>query len=120
MKENSSVLRESWHIGESIDDKGNYKKMKYRKIEQIGFYIRPLRDWFFPCKHCQEELKKMMVTGTWILGNKGYEPMIELNSTKDEIDDTSWITLEARKATKEEIERIGYDGWEDDYEDDSS
>jgi len=112
MKENSPVLREKWKIAETIDDKGNYKKLKYRTVEQIGFYIRPLRQWFFPCKECQERLKKMMATGTWILGNKEYEPDIELNNTKDEIDDDSWITLEERKATPAEIKRIGLEGWE--------
>jgi hypothetical protein len=114
MKENSPVLKEVWHIGESIDDKGNYRKQKYRKVEQLGFYIRPLRDWFVPCPHCQAELKKLLAEGRWILGNKEYEPRVELNTTKNEVDNDSWITLEERKATKAEIDRIGYDGWEDD------
>ena len=113
MNENTPVLRESWHVTESIDENGVYKKLKYREIEQIGFYIRPLREWFFPCPKCQEELKKMMANGAWILGNKEYEPMIELNNTKDAIDDNSWITLEERKATPAEIKRIGLEGWEE-------
>jgi len=113
MNENTPVLREKWYVGESIDDKGNYKKLRYRKVEQIGFYIRPLREWYFPCQKCQEQLKKMMAEGAWTLGNKDYEPMIELNNTKDEIDDNSWITLEERKATPEELKRIGLEGWED-------
>jgi len=113
MKANTPCLREEWHIAESIDDKGIYKKLKYRKVEQIGFYIRPLREWFFPCSECQKELKGMMSFGFWILGNKGYEPAIELNNTKDEIDDDSWQTLDERKATPEELKRIGLNGWEE-------
>jgi hypothetical protein len=113
MKENSPALREEWVLGEDIDDKGIYKKLKYRKVEQIGFYIRPLRDWFFPCPDCQKRLKQQMATGAWILGNQEYKPDIELNNTKDEIDDNSWITLEEHKATPAEIKRIGKDGWRD-------
>jgi len=112
MKE-SPVLRETWHTAESIDSKGNYEKLKYRKIEQISFYIRPLSNHFIPCPTCQKKLKKMMAEGRWILGNKSYEPAIELNNQRDEIDDDSWQTLEKRKATQEEIERIGLDGWEE-------
>ena len=111
MKEEKPLLREKWHISESIDEKGIYQKLKYRTVEYIGFYIRPLREWFFPCRQCQQKLKKMMANGTWILGNKDYEPMIELNNTKDDIDEDSWETLEERKATEEELERIGLEGW---------
>lgn len=115
MKERMSknVLRETWHIAEEINDEGIYKKHKYRIVEQIGFYIRPLREWFIPCMECQKNLKKQMAEGNWILGNKDYEPDIELNNTEYEIDDGSWVTLEERKATKEEIERIGLGGWEE-------
>jgi hypothetical protein len=110
---NEQFLKEEWHFGEEIDSKGIYKKVKYRKVERIGFYIRPLREWFFPCKQCQEKLKKQMAEGNWVLGNKEYEPDIELNNTKMEIDEDSFVTLEERKATNEEIERIGLDGYED-------
>jgi len=112
MKE-KPVLRERWHIAESIDQHGNYEKLKYRKVEQISFFIRPLGEWFIPCSDCQKKLKKMMAEGRWILGNKDYEPMIELNNKRNEIDDDSWQKLEKRKATKEEIERIGLEGWEE-------
>jgi hypothetical protein len=113
MKENEPVLREEWHIAESIDGKGIYKKLKYRMIEQIGFYIRPAREWFFPCPECQKKLRKILAEARWILGNKEYKPDIELNNVKDELDDESWITLEEHKATLEEIKRIGKEGWEE-------
>jgi len=113
MNEKEPVLKETWHVAETIDENGIYKKLRFREVEQIGFYIRPLREWFFPCPACQQELKWLMKEGTWILGNKEYEPMIELNNTKDEVDDESWETLEEHKATEEELERIGKEGWEE-------
>ena len=112
-KDLSKVLRETWHIAETITDKGMYQKLKYRKVEQIGFYIRPAREWFFPCQECQKNLKKLLAEARWILGNKEYEPDIELNNVKNELDDESWITLEEHKATPAEIKRIGKDGWEE-------
>jgi len=113
MNENSPALRETWKMAETIDDKGIYKKMKFREIEQIGFYIRPMREWFFPCPDCQKRLKEQFAEARWILGNNEYKPDIELNNVKDELDDSSWVTLEEHKATPEEIKRIGKDGWED-------
>jgi hypothetical protein len=108
----SLVLRETWHTAESITEKGIYQKMKYREVERIGFYIRPLREWFWPSQEDQKRLKKMLAEGSWILGNDDYKPAIELNTTTDELDDESWVTLEEHKATPEEIKRIGLEGWE--------
>lgn len=111
--EDIHALKEKWHIGEEIDDKGIYKKIKFRKVERIGFYIRPLREWFFPCEHCQVALKKQMAEGNWILGNREYYPDIELNNSTMEIDEDSFVTLEERKATQEELKRIGLDGYKE-------
>lgn len=108
---NSPVLRETWHLAESITSKGIYQKLKYREVEQISFYLRPAREWFIPCQHCQQKLKQTLAEARWILGNKDYEPPIELNSVKDELDDDSWVTLEEHKATPDELKRIGEDGW---------
>jgi hypothetical protein len=110
--EKSPVLEETWHLAETIDEKGTYQKLKYREIEQISFYVRPAREWFIPCPECQKKLKKLLAEARWILGNKNYEPPVELNSVKDEIDDDSWTTLEEHKATPVELERIGKEGWE--------
>lgn len=109
----SPVLKESWYLAEGIDEKGIYSKNQYRKVEQISFFIRPLREWFFPCEECQRKLKGQLQNGTWILGNKDYEPMIELNTTKNEIDDDSWFVVETHKATAEELKRLGLEGWKD-------
>ena len=35
----------------------------------------------------EKKLKIQMQEGAWILGNKDYEPLIELNTTKNEIDE---------------------------------
>jgi len=110
--ETDHVLNERWKLAESIDAKGMYQKLKYREINKISFYIRPLREHFAPCQACQQRLKEIMSNGTWILGNKSYEPLIELNSTRWEIDDNSWQVLDEHKATKEELERIGIEGYE--------
>jgi len=107
-----ATLREEYYLAETIDDKGIYKKYKYRKIERIRFVIRPLRESFIPCKACQEKLKAMMVNGKWILGNRDYAPAIELENSRFEVDDHYQETVEKHKATKEELERIGIEGWE--------
>lgn len=112
-KEKTPVLKEEIHIAETIDEDRVYTKYKYRIIQRIGFYIRPLRVWYFPCKTCQEKLKTMMANGVWILGNDSYKPDIELNTTTDEVDEDYEETIEERKATPEEIERIGLGGWEE-------
>lgn len=113
MNENDTVLEEVWHYAEQIDDKGNYKLVKYRMIEQLSFYIRPAQEWFTPCIDCQKRLKKLLAEARWILGNKAYEPALELNNVKDEIDEQSFTDLKVRKATKEELDHIGMDGSEE-------
>jgi hypothetical protein len=109
---NTPVLKETWHTAETITSEGIYQKLKFREVEQITFYLRPAREWFIPCPTCQKRLKITLAQARWILGNKEYDPPIELNSVKDELDDDSWVTLDEHKATPEEIKRIGIDGWE--------
>ena len=108
---NTPVLKETWHTAETITSEGIYQKLKFREVEQITFYLRPAREWFIPCPTCQKRLKITLAQARWILGNKEYDPPIELNSVKDELDDDSWVTLDEHKATPEEIKRIGIDGW---------
>jgi hypothetical protein len=110
---NEEVLEEKWHCAEYIDDDGVYQKVKWRTVERIGFYIRPLQLWFYPCRKCQAEIKKEFFESTWIFGNKDYEPMIEMNRDFDEIDDDSWITIESHPATKEEQKRFKDGKWHD-------
>lgn len=113
MSGKTSALREEWHIAETIDDDGIYKKLKYRTVEQIGFWIRPAKKWCFPCPECQKKLKELLANAKWTLGNKDYEPAIELNNTTDEVDEDSWFTLEEHEATNEERKRIKIGGWEE-------
>ena len=111
--ENTPVLKEAWHIADYIDEDGKYKKMKWRTVERIGFYIRPFQTWFWPCKEDQEKLKQLAMNSAWIFGNKDYEPQIELNRDFKEIDDDSWVTLEEREPTKEEKERLKDGKWDE-------
>jgi hypothetical protein len=113
MKENEPVLKEKWHTAETIRDDGTYEKLKWRSVQQLSFYIRPAKEWFVPCHDCQNKLRTLLADAEWILGNKNYEPAIEMNSVKDELDESSWETLEKHKATPEELKRIGKDGWEE-------
>lgn len=109
MKDKTSktyVLREKWNHAEYIDDEDTYHRVKWRTVERIGFYIRPFQNWFFPCRHCQETLKEIVLNSPWIFGNKQYEPLIEMNRDFKEIDDDSWVTFEEHKATKAEQERL--------------
>ena len=105
MKENTSVLKEEWFEAEGIDE-GIYTRSKYRQTETLGFYISPKGEWFHPCKHCQAKLKTLLIEGTWILGDKSIDPFIKLETKIDEIDDSSWVTVEKHVATKEEITRL--------------
>lgn len=104
MKEN--ILSEKWYIWEYINDEGNYVKTKYRKVEKFHFYLRFLQEHFNPCPECQKVLKELKVKGNMILGNKTYDPPVEF-TYKYEPDDKSYITLEERKATKKDEERLG-------------
>lgn len=109
----TNVLKEQWHHAEYIDDEGNYKRVKWRTVERLGFYIRPFQSWFFPCTECQANLKELALDSNWILGNKTYEPLVELNRDFKEIDDDSWVTFETHKATKAEEKRLPDNKWRD-------
>ncbi len=111
IKEPSPALSEKYFEAESIDSNGFYEKLLYREIEQLSFYIRPAREWFIPCPTCQQKLKRQMANARWIFGNKDYEPAIELNNVKDELDEDYTHAILHRKATQAEIDRIGIDGW---------
>jgi hypothetical protein len=99
-------MRRIEFIHEFIDDDGNYVKSKGVKEDVIGFYLRFIGEHFKPCRQCQKELAKLIETPDHlILGNKEYEPPVELYR-KFEIDESAWIQLEKRKPTKEELERL--------------
>jgi len=97
-------IRKREFIFEYIDDHGNYVKCKGIETERMGFYLRFIHEHFIPCKQCQKKLLNMINNAkTMTLGNKDYDPLIELWKKFDEIDDKQWQQLEKRKATKEEI-----------------
>ena len=56
-----------------------------------------------------------MTANQLFLGNKSYEPQIELSRVWD-IDDDSWDELENRKPTTDDFKRIYRLGWEKYYE----
>ena len=103
-------MRKKTFIFESIDFEKTppeYTKSKGVEVDRIAFYIRFIGEWFTPCMECQRELKrKIAMSKEWTLGNKDYEPPVELKRSF-EIDDDSWEDLERHKATKDEIEKIG-------------
>jgi hypothetical protein len=106
------VLSERFFLAESITSESIYEKIEYREVEQIGFYIRPAREWFYPCPTCQKRLKQTLAQARWIFGNHDYEPAIEMSNVKNELDEDYTRTIEKHPATKNELERIGVDGWE--------
>jgi hypothetical protein len=99
-----SRMRNIKLVFEAIDEQtGEYVKKTYEKIERYGFYLRFAHDNFIPCRECQEEIERIIwESSEWTLGNKDYDPPIELWKFF-EIDDNSWLEVERRKATKEEL-----------------
>lgn len=82
-----------------------YERAKGLELGRFRFFLRFLKTDFEPCKGCQHELEELLDKGDLILGNKDYEPAVEL-SIRWEIDDTAWKTVERREATREEIKTI--------------
>ncbi len=96
---------------EYIDEKGNYVKSEGRKVEQVGFWLRFIVSHWIPCESCQKELLRIIHDAfsdpkhELHIGNKDYEPAIELWK-KSEIDDNSWKIIETRLATEDEKKRL--------------
>jgi len=63
------------------------------KVSKYSFFLRFAKRDFTPCRHCQEKLRKVLGDCDIILGNKEYEPLIEL-SRKWEIDNEKQKKLE--------------------------
>lgn len=103
-------MREKTVYSEHIDGKtGEYVKDAGIKRFSYRFYLRFIKEHFWPCDQCEKRLeqaiRKRIDQGDLILGNKDYEPPIELSTTDDILDD-SWKELERRKATPEELKRL--------------
>ena len=100
-------------IAEWINEEtGEYEKHKCKEDGRYKFYLRFVQEHFTPCDKCQVELNRIIYNAQRLyLGNKSYEPPIEL-SRNWEIDDNSWVELERREATKDDFKRIYGVNWE--------
>ena len=91
------------------DDTGDYVKSTCRQDGRFRFYLRAFKTWFYPCGECQKELYENTIgSDNLYLGNKDYDPPIEL-SRDWVIDDESWVELERRQATLKDYKHVyGY------------
>lgn len=110
MKERTTPVRD--YFGEYIDDvTGEYIKSQSIKEQTYSFYIRFLKNHFRPCSDCQGKLHKLFDKGEFYLGNKSYEPAIELNRQWVVVED-EWKEVERREATEDDFKRIYGSKWE--------
>ena len=95
------------------EETGEYEKKKCTEDGRYKFYLRFIKTHFAPCKECQKVLNDLIYNAEQLyLGNKSYEPPVELSRQWD-IDDNSWVDLEKRKATKADFRRIYGLYWEE-------
>lgn len=105
MKKEEIELRVEPFVEELIEG-DQYVKYEGAKVEKWGFYLRFIGKWFIPCEEDQLKLKKLVFgSDKLIIGNKDYENPIELNMTF-EIEDDSFIEIERRKPTEEELKYL--------------
>lgn len=107
-------MREETVYSEHIDAKtGEYVKEAGVKRFSYRFYLRFIKEHFWPCGQCEKQLEQAIRSkidqGALILGNKDYEPPIELSTTDDIVDDL-WKEIERRKPTEKELETL--DKWD--------
>lgn len=98
---------------EWIDDTtGKYEKNTVIEDGRYKFYLRFISEHFTPCDDCQKKLNDLIYNAESLyLGNKSYDPPIEL-SRSWEIDDDTWIELEKRTPTTADFQRIYGQNWE--------
>ena len=114
MKESTEFVKEK--ITEWIDEEtGEYVKHKVKEDGRYKFYLRFISKHFTPCGDCQKELNDLIYTANSLcLGNKSYEPAIEL-SRQWNIDEDSWKELERREPTEADFRRMYGLNWEGHY-----
>lgn len=67
-----------------------------------SFWLAFAQERFVPCGKCQNEVESIFKNSKhFIVGNRSYDPPVELNNVED-IDDESWVEVERREATNEE------------------
>lgn len=69
-------LRKMYGMEENIDQIEEIPPMSSEKT--YGFYLRFAHKTFIPCKHCQEKIDSIMSTCDLTLGNRDYDPPVEL------------------------------------------
>jgi hypothetical protein len=94
-------MKERKFVFEQVDEDGNYVKSEGVERVYYGFWLRFASRHFIPCQKCQERLEKILEESELHLGNKDYEPPIELYK-RYEIVDKSWKDIEKRPATEQE------------------
>ena len=93
------------------EETGEYEKNKCTEDGRYKFYLRFVQEHFTPCLECQNALYDLIYNADKLyLGNKSYEPAIELSRQWD-VGDNSWIELEKREATKADFKRIYGTNW---------
>ena len=100
-------LRRKTTIHEYIDDETDeYIKSTGERVENYGFWLRFISEWFHPCDKCQQNLSDLILNAKqMIIGNKDYAQPIELKRQFD-IDDDSWKEVERRTSTKKDFINI--------------
>jgi len=109
MNEKTEFVKTTTH--DYIDEETwDYVKSKATEDGRYRFYIRIVKTHFVPCLECQQKLHDILTKSDYlVLGNKDYEPAIELNRYY-EIDDKSWVELERHKATEKDFIKVyGFD-----------
>lgn len=110
MNENIIPVRD--HENDYIDDEtGEYVNSKTTDELRYRFYLRFIKRHWDPCDECQEKLHKKVQNAELYLGNKSYEPAIEL-SRQWMTNDDLWKVTERRTATKEDYKNLYGSDWE--------
>lgn len=112
---NNAFMRET--TDECIDeDTGEYVKSKAIEDGRYRFYLRFIKEYFRPCNECQEELHRLITKADYFyLGNKSYEPPVELSRFWD-LDDGSWEEIERRPATEADYRKCYPKNWKEIWE----
>lgn len=111
MKERKNAfVRET--TGEYIDEEtGEYVMSAAVEDGRYRFYLRFIKEYFKPCNECQKELHRLITKADYLyLGNKSYEPPVEL-SRHWEIIEKSWVETERRPAIKADYKRCYPKNW---------
>ncbi len=114
-EKNNSFMRKI--IGDYIDEEtGEYVKSTAIEDGRYKFYLRFVSKHFCPCDECQEKLHTLITKADNLyLGNKNYEPAIELRRYWELID-ASWVEIERRPATKADYKRCYPKHWKEIWE----